>query len=187
LFARRIGWISILLVVLLFFSGCSGRGSTVDVPVGRNETAPPVSFTSPVSPIASPAPEQEIAPTLKVPEPESGKGTVVGVLYDQALEQPYAHQFIYLARIGEMKPQQGDGEPMLFAELDVTSDPFAQTDETGRFVIENVEPARYVIAVRLPNLQELLLYDTGTSANLFVEVEPGKIADMGVVHIMGPR
>jgi hypothetical protein len=182
LFTRRIHSVLVLVAIILSFAGCSGDDGVVEV----SETASPVQFTSPLSPITSPAPKQQVTPTPTVSEPEGGKGTVVGVLYDQVDAEFFAHQLIYLARVREMQPQQGEGEPMLFAELNVGSDPSAQTDENGRFVIENVEPGRYALVARLPNLQESALYKAGTNFNVSVEVEPGKITDMGTVDIAGP-
>jgi hypothetical protein len=111
----------------------------------------------------------------------------VGAIYDESRGEPYSGQFIYLAKVLELGNQDGEGPPVLFAELDVRSDPFDQTDEQGRFVIENVEPGLYALAVRLPSLRETLLYDAETEVNLSVEIEPDAISDIGTVRIVGPR
>lgn len=182
MFIRKAHWFLILAAVILSTTGCSGDDGTVEV----REAATPTPFMSPLSPLATQEPDQGIAPTAVVPEPENGKGTVVGILYDPSKDRPFALQFVYLAGVIEMKPQQGDGEPLLFAELDVSSDPFAQTDENGWFVIENVEPGLYALIVRLPNLVESPLYKAGTGVNVSVELEAGKITDIGTVDIEAP-
>jgi hypothetical protein len=173
----------ILLVAVILLSACSrGHKSTeVGTPIS------PLQLSSATSPVATAVPEQEsVSAIADIPEPESGKGTVVGIIYDRKRGEPYALQFIYLAEVIEME-HQGGGDPMLFAELDVQSDRFDQTDENGRFVVENVEPGLYALAVRLPNLKETLLYDADTTRNLSVKIEAGKISDMGNLEIMGPR
>ena len=169
---RKIYQFFVLALVTMFFFGCSG---------GASEITSPGQSVSPLSLIPSPV------PTSTVTDPESDKGTIVCILYDQSLMQPYAHQLIYLAKVGEMISDQGDGETMPFAELDVNTAPFAETGEDGRLVIENVEPGLYALVVRLPNLREIMLHDATTTSNLSVEVEAGKISDMGEIHVLNSQ
>ena len=174
------------IAVFLFLSSCN-RGPAEDTRDVSPLQSPIQTPSATVTPPAATAASSEPAPTIAVPEPEEGKGTAVGTIYDDAQGEPYSSQFIYLARVMELEKEDGDGEPALFAELDVQSDPFDQTDEHGRFVIENADPGLYALAVRLPNLRETLLYDADTQTNLSVEIEPGEISDLGTLHIRGPR
>lgn len=171
-----------MLVLLSLGTACRAPSGESDAVVSPLPT--PVSISS-QSPIATALPEPATPPTIQIQSPEEGKGTLVGVLYDQALNGPYAFQYVYLAKILELQ-QQGGGDPMFFAELNIQTAPFAQTDENGRLVIENVEPGKYALAVRLPNLAETLLYEAYTQVNVYVDINPNEISDMGVVEILGP-
>lgn len=179
-------FVAISAVILV---SCS---SQVPVEVTDEAATPVVEATivaSPVSPIARsplPTPTMPPTPTPEVAEPENGKGTVVGIIYDQIAGSPYGERDLYLAKISEL--QSPEGEPAgQFAELDVTSSPYARIDESGRFVFENVEPGLYGLVVRLPSMQEILLEDAATNFNIPVEVEAGEILDMGIVAILGPE
>lgn len=172
----------IVILVLLLSSAC--RASSRETGIVVSPLPTPASLAS-QSPIATTLPEPETPPTIQILVPEEGKGTVIVVLYDQTLNAPYAFQYIYLAKVLELQ-KQGGGDSMFFAELDVKTAPFAQTDEDGRLLIENVEPGRYALAVRLPNLVETLLYEAYTQINLYVDINPNEVSDMGVVEIAGP-
>jgi len=182
------------LLVIFIIGGCSSEDQDVesnpegDLPTAAAQEVTPagqgVDVISPIATSPLPTPTPENTPTPEVPTPENDQGTIVGILYDQATNQPYANQFIYLATIRELTSP--DGNPAgQFAELDVTSDPFALTDESGRFVIQNVIPNEngYTLAVRLISLQELILFDTSTGNNILIEAEAGKIIDLGVLEI----
>jgi len=179
----------ILIVAIALFSlvaSCARRPVEETASVSPLESPLQPASSIPTPPAATSAPTELVA-TVDVSAPESGKGTAVGTIYDESRGEPYSGQFIYLAKVIELGSQDGDEPPVLFAELDVRSDPFDQTDEQGRFVIENVEPGLYALAVRLPDLRETLLYDAETEVNLSVEIEPDEISDIGTVRIMGPR
>jgi hypothetical protein len=168
----RAVFVLLTVIVLVALCGCTSIDNTPQ-------------FTSPLSPTIgsnSPLP----TPITTVNPPQIGKGTIIGILYDEPAVRPYAGQYIYLARVRQMDSASG-GTPMFFAELDVKADPFGQTDATGRFVIENVEPGIYALTVWLPNLQQALLYDAKTNINLSVEIKPGQITNLGVMKIDGPR
>ena len=137
-------------------------------------------FTSPLMTAVSPP----ATPTPNIPAPQSGKGTVVGIIYDRLEGNPFADRAIYLAQIGTLGSPTG-GTTGFFAGLDTKSDPHAQTDGSGRFVIQNVTPGRYALAVWLPNFRQDLLYDATTRNVLTVELKPGEISNMGVVKILG--
>ena len=180
-------WILVVAIALLpLFAACAKRPVEETPSVSPLESPLQPASSIPTPPAAT-SPATELVAAVDVPTPESGKGTAVGTIYDESRGEPYAGQFIYLAKVIELGSQEGDDPPVLFAELDVRSDPFDQTDEQGRFVVENVEPGLYALAVRLPNLRETLLYDAETEANLSVEIVPDEISDIGTVRVMGPR
>jgi hypothetical protein len=162
-----------ILAVLIFLSlfGCSIASLT--------------SFIAPVSPISSPFSSAVGTPTHTpgIPAPALGKGTIAGVVYFN--NKPYAERDIYLAKVGNWIAS--DGKPAgQFAELDVNTDPRGYTDAGGRFLIENVEPGQYVLAVRLPSLQENLLADAETNTNFFVELKSNQVTTLGTIRIVNP-
>lgn len=176
----------IVLVVLMltaFLFSCSAETQTVEP--GSTSTAG--TLTSFVSPLAPSESLSDLVAPPQVRTPQKGKGTVVGVLYDQTGNQFYAYRLIYLAETKEMQSNQEGAEKAYFAELDVSTSPFSQTDENGRFVIQDVEPGGYVLVARLPNLQEVLLYDVSSGTNISVQVQENKITDIGIVNILGQQ
>ena len=140
---------------------------------------------APVSPLSSPFSSAvgTPTPTPNISEPSSGKATIAGVVYFK--DKPYAERDIYLAKVGNWVTS--DGKPAgQFAELDVSTDPRGYTDSGGRFLIENVEPGQYVLAVRLPSLQENLLTDADTNTNFFVELKSDEVTSLGTIRILNP-
>lgn len=186
MFVKKLSFL--LLLISLFISvGCSSEDQLDNKNNTPLPTASTIVIVSPVSPVnisQTPTPSPP-TPTPEVPMPEDGKGTVVGILYDQTIDQPYVGHLIYLARVRELKDPEGNNAGY-FAELDVTTDPFGQTDDAGRFVIENVEPGMYGLVVRLPSLQEILLEEAETANNISVEIKAGEISDLETVFINGP-
>lgn len=169
----------LVLAIAAALSACADQDQTPE----PSETTPFVSPLS-ISPLVSPQPTPEVS-APEIPTPKSGKGTVVGVLYDQVEGKPYANHPIYLARVREMDSQDED-KVYFFAELDTVTAPSAQTDETGRFMIENVAPGKYAIATMLPDARETLLFDAARNVNLAIEIKAGEITDMGLVLILVP-
>lgn len=161
----------LVVLIILSLSGCSIDSLT--------------SFFAPVSPISSPFSSAigTPTPTPNIPAPASGKATIAGVVYFN--NKPYAERDIYLAKVGNWIA--ADGKPAgQFAELDVSTDPRGYTDPGGRFIIENVEPGQYVLAVRLPSLQENLLTDAETNTNFFVELKSDEVTTLGTIRIVNP-
>jgi hypothetical protein len=176
--------LALVILALLTAAGCTGTEEKAS-PTVEPSLSP---LTSPLSPLASPPPATEAAgaATPRVPAPRGDTGTVVGILHVTGTSEPYRHQYIYLARLRELESKQG-GDPAYFAELDVTTAPFAQTDAQGRFLIEDVEPGTYTLVVRLPTLQEVLLHNADTSNNVAMEVKAGEISDIGTITILPPE
>jgi hypothetical protein len=156
-------------------------------------TSPIPTLNLPVATLDSPVPtldsrpgEPELVGPLRIPTPESSRGTVAGTLNDKFKGVPHANRYIYLARVNSMESTTG-GEPVYFAELDTAAAPYSQTDVKGQFLFKNVEPGKYAFVEWLPNLEQTLLYDADTNINLSVEVKPGEISDLGTLDILGTQ
>jgi hypothetical protein len=187
---RTIHRLVIVAIAILIAAGCSQAEPTVEQgPPTESVAVSPLQSTSPLSPDPDTESDSQGTPppALKPEKPVKGKGTVVGTLHEHPQGQPYAHQFIYLAPTRQMDSENTGDQVAYFAELDISSDPFAQTDEHGRLLVPDIEPGLYTLVVRLPNLQEILLYDQATSRNLVVEVVADEIYDLGTVNVIIPQ
>jgi hypothetical protein len=167
----------VAIVLVLLASACS----------------PQIPSTSPIPTLDSPVPTLDsypgaagLAVSAQIPTPESGKGTVVGILNDKSRGTPYSNRFIYLASVNSMKSTTSS-DPIYFAELDTATAPYSQTDINGQFLFVNVEPGRYALVEWLPNLEQTLLYDADTNINLSVEVKSGVLVNLGVLGILAPQ
>jgi hypothetical protein len=178
MFMRKMPLFLILALIAWQIPGCAVKSA---IPTASKTTP---TFVSPVSPIVTPL-AGKVAPssTPQVPDPEKGKGTIVGVLYDQRQGKPYAGQSIYLGKVNELKSADGS-KPIPFVELNVKVDPHADTDANGHFVIQDVAPGRYALAVWRPDLQQRLLHDAAKNISIAVEVKPDEISDLGTLQII---
>lgn len=147
----------------------------------RSPDTPQISddpFSSPlVSPIVASTGQNIVSPL-------EGKGSVTGVILNTSYDtQPYADRNIYVAQLIEFERMDGGDGPLFFATLDSNSDPNTWTDANGRFVVENLDPGTYVLAVQLPTLEEQLLESATSGGNISFEIGAGEIIDLGVISI----
>ena len=80
----------------------------------------------------------QIAPP---PDPEQGKATVVGQVFNIETNDPLGDVIVRLAEIYRENTEEG-----VFL-LDHFASPGARTDAQGIFIIENIEPGEYVLMV----------------------------------------
>jgi|YNPBryunderm2012_1023409.scaffolds.fasta_scaffold08739_2 hypothetical protein len=118
---------------LLFVTACVSR----DRPAGPAPTAPVALPESGMTPVPV-----TVVPALFSPleKPALGRGMVVGRVFDLSGTTPVSLTPVYLGRVYR---SESSG---LFA-LDIANAPQSVTQADGSFVITNVEPAEYVLAV----------------------------------------
>jgi len=123
-----------LAVGLVLVPGCTLRDSS---PVATAQAGLPEGVQSGTTPIPITVVPAMFSPLEK---PASGRGIVVGRVFNLAGTTPISLTPVYLGRV-----YRGGGSG-LFA-LDVTNAPKSVTQADGSFVITDVEPAEYVLAV----------------------------------------
>lgn len=154
-----------------------------------------VPFESPIempseSPLPPPLPEA-VYPTV-TPDPETGvlMGRIVST-YDQQprlltgtsvrLGTIFWNQ---LSTTGDSATQSPEADGIFVIEGG--SSPGALTDENGIFVIADLVPGEYVMAVGdLIGLHEFLLAENGEDAKVF-EVEAGAVLNVGTIEVNLP-
>lgn len=77
-----------------------------------------------------------------IPPPENGKSSLVGFLIDKK-GTPLGNTIVRLAEVYRADDNSEEGAYI----LDTAFSPGAITDEKGFFMIQNIEPAEYVIVV----------------------------------------
>jgi hypothetical protein len=156
-------FLPILVALLLVVSAC--RSEIV--------ATTPTTVPNPVATVAAESPTVTADnSTVTVPAPGGDSGVVNGTILRTGSQQPYPEGLdLYLAEI-----LSGQVET---ASLDKTSAPYADPDSNGKFVFSNVKPGRYALVARTP-LTEVLVPDPQNTQNVvMVNVEPGKVVDLG--------
>jgi len=141
---------------------------------------------SPLSPIPTPVSEEANASSesagnqIEVPEPETGFGTVGGILTARTpssgsnyITLPITP--IYLAPI--IKDDEGNTS---FAGLDFSKDPTATTNQTGVFIINKVPAGQYGFVVMRGVKPYLIKNEQGE--DYVVTVEAGEALNLGEVR-----
>lgn len=135
-------------------------------PTSSQQEMKPVPVTV-ISPLDSP-----------VLTPDTSRGTVVGQVLDLAGQRPISNTIVSLGRVS--RAPDGSG---VFT-LEVGASPSSLTDTAGRFVIKDVPPGEYVLAVgdpvgiRVPSVA----MKSPTEVKTFT-VQPGVVTEVGVVRV----
>jgi hypothetical protein len=121
---------------VLIVTGCAPRGGSVE-PAATVQVVSPGDVQGGMTPIPV-----TVVPALFSPleKPAAGRGMVVGRVFNLAGTLPISLTPVYLGRVYR------SGSGGLFA-LDVANAPQSLTQADGSFVIADVEPAEYVLAV----------------------------------------
>ena len=144
--------------------------SPLSPPPQAKETGPETSPLLPsaqISPLPAPTP-----PPL--PEPAPGLGVVSGRFVLELGGSAIIGATSYLGVVDEVQ------ENFTIARLDTQTAPKAITDETGRFVFVDVPPGRYALIYETPVDTYLARYPSGE--DVVVDVEAGKLVDLGVIY-----
>jgi hypothetical protein len=143
----------IVLIFVLFLSACQGESESTSTP------------------------GEQTSDIQTFPSPESGKGSVSGVVYSNISNAPLKAVTVRLAEVVRQ------GEEAAFV-LDAAFSPGAVTDENGNFFFQNVDPKEYVLVVGNVEVYqgyEIMQEDDG-SARVYL-VEDGKVLDLGELRV----
>jgi len=143
---------------------------------------PPPAAATPTPPTA----EMAVVPvtvdpalTSPIAQPAGERGTVRGQVFNLAGTLPVANTPVYLARVYRFDGNQGG----IFA-LDAAAAPRSTTQADGRFVIADVEPGEYVLAVgEASSIKTPSGLNGPDGAARVIRVEPGTFVDLGAVRV----
>jgi hypothetical protein len=107
-----------------------------------------------------------------IPTPVPGQGVVTGVLIDQRTGQSAVKTILYLEPSWEH-----DVPPLLYGPLN--NQPKTTSLEGGQFIITNVPPGEYILALYSPI--DILFYQQPDGSAVLVQVKPGEVNDLGKV------
>jgi hypothetical protein len=140
---------------------------------------PEQAFDSPLAPptAGSTAPAEPSA----LPSPQAGKGIVTGRFVDVVSGEPMADRVIYLGELAPFEEQAGE-EPSSFVMMVPSQSPSASTDQDGRFVFIEVEPATYVFVLWTP-VDSWVIANPETEESITVTVQAGEVIDLGTIAI----
>ena len=122
------------------------------------------------SPLASP-----ILPVWSIPTPSSPD---VGIVTGRLLSEDSSWASFYPLYLGEIV--SFDGNPVMVS-LDKSRAPRSQLDSSGRFVFSDVPEGRYCLILDLVT-RTIVLRNPSTGDDLIIEVEGGKVIDIGELH-----
>jgi hypothetical protein len=143
----------ILFVFILFIGACKPATTAIPFTPTVEETEPTPSFTS-----------DSGALRIKM-QYADGSG-------------PVSDQVFYLAEWLPVPDMPDSGVPA----LDIHNAPGAVSNENGVVVFSNVPPKRYSLVHFLPTISALVP-DASTSKDLFVDIEAGKVVDLGSIRV----
>lgn len=153
-----------ILLVALGLSACDSSLPPSPVPAPKAVSTSPVATPAQVVPAAS-----LISP---VPTPAAGQGVVTGILIDQRTGQPAVKTILYL------EPSMNhEAPPLLYGPLN--NQPKTTSLEGGQFIINNVPPGEYILALYSP--VDILFYQRADGTAVLVQVKPGEVTDLETV------
>ncbi len=164
----------ILLLISLLISCKSQTGpEPTESPIKPTAGASSTNLTGeePPSPLPTPAPEI-------VPGPDTG--IVMGTLEQTASSPlPLEERMLYLSSI-----IHGAGRPDFeVAKMDPVRDPRSAVNADGSFIFTDIQPGKYALSTVTPRGESVLLLHLDTGLDIVIEVEAGKITDLGVILV----
>lgn len=151
---KRFALFLVLIASLVLAACTSSLPSPAPRPVSTSPVATPVSVASAVSPI---------------PTPTAGQGVVTGILIDQRTGQSAVPTIMYLE-----PAMNHDAPPLLYGPLN--NQPRTTSLEDGRFVITDVPPGEYILALYSPI--DISFYQQVDGSAVLVQVKSGEVIDL---------
>ena len=175
---RKMRYLFLAMVLLMVISSCSKPTEII------SETQIPTAGQT----AQYPSPSDGITDIPAYPYPEPGSvtnpsptstsdhsmGNVIGILL--LTNSPVKNVTLDLAEV--LKTENGQD---LIAGLDRVNSPNTMTDEQGSFAFINVKAGRYALILDGITNQFLLNYP-GKKDAIIVQVEPGKVVDLGEIN-----
>jgi len=126
--------------------------------------------------------KEQILPTSEpfvIPEADPESGIVHGQVYSYTTNEPLINSRIYLAEKVPLDP--GPGYTIAFQER---TSPNGQTNERGEFLIEDVEPGKYIPIMVTPF--GIYPLDNAETDEIQLIIEAGQIYDLGNTSVNWP-
>lgn len=122
----------------------------------------------------------EVLPTVTPPPPpEAGKATLIGLVTNKLTGQPLGNTIVRLAEVA--RGAEGRGGAFI---LDVGRSPGTITDQTGHFIIANIEAGEYVIVVgdvEITGVYEIIAQADGRARVWMLPAD--QITDVGELRV----
>jgi hypothetical protein len=160
--------------ILISLTACAADPSTpADNPDSGSDTASTNSSEANTT-------SEVLAEALEnAPVPEEGKTTVVGRAVSEETGEPLTDTEIWLAEVHE----SDDGTSKAFAINEARS-PFDFTDESGVFVMSNIEPDEYVLMIGSPYFQHYVIREEGNIDNARLwNLPPNEVYNIGEWYV----
>ena len=176
-------------ILVLMLAACGKKESppvSQDVPM----QVPNTPTMSPLATVAAPAVAAQISPLATLvsplptvvsnphlPKPSKGMATVAGELYSFVFHKPIPGTVFYFT------PAQGENQdepPIAFlGAREEYGDVPGLSDEEGRFVIQDMPPGKYYLAVWAPYSWILAVEEEGTRIPKLFVIEENQQLDLG--------
>ncbi len=149
------------------------------IALGACNTAAPTAVPTGTEAVATT--EQVTTAPTAIPTPSADETLLTGVLAKKGSggdpDMMYADVRMYLGVL----LTSTDGKTTV-ARVNEKTAPQTRTDENGRFVFKGIDPGKYILVVQVPPNNLLMLKNHVTGKDLIIDVEKGKIADVGVMY-----
>lgn len=177
---RRVSALALvaLFLIVVTLSGCTGR---------LPQLPQPTITDSPVSPLPAPttqnsAPAPSVAEPL--PAPKTGTASVGGLLFSRSGNGPVPGTFFYLYHLAEGET----GIPVVLGSPRTDGgDVQGKTDLEGRFVLKDVPPGNYLLAVWAPLNWLVVPVAPSEDTARVVTLKPDEKVDLGKLELDWPQ
>jgi len=161
-------------------TGAPPAADTLAVPSSAEAYPPPQQSSQSEESYPGPDPVEQASAfpdSVEIPQPGPDLGVVTGRILQAGTTEAYLAPTLVLGEL--VFPDNPEAPPLV--GYSVETDPIGVEDRTGRFVFADVKPGKYAIVIWTPLTQTLVMDSQGSTVQ--VEVEAGKIVDLGDVYV----